>query len=174
MSSSSFEPVFLHHFQFDLADAKNFLNPSIYFVGATWDGGEVEKLPDFIDRGVWVNGYGEENTLFLQRVMDVKRGDILVIKRLLGVGQGRIKILAMGVVVGFSHRRESIYVAWTLPDLDFEVPFQGIDGVKTISASHTINDFRDDGHEPLRKAIINCRAKFLRMNLEVKPRSYVS
>lgn len=107
-----------------------------WIVGATW-GGSEDVLPTFINRGYWycwdANKFDHEasrigNSIRNQqnRFTQVKAGDRIAVKRLLGKGSAEMAILAIGKVKDVDISEWRIYVEWTISDIkDRNVPLRG-------------------------------------------------
>lgn len=155
----------------------NFLEPSVYFVGATFEGNQ-DQLPRFVTTGVWENGWAEEKPILTARVVAIRAGDVLVVKRLLGKGSNKMAILALGVVVGRNPRSTTqVSVEWVLPEVNTEVavelneatPIQtDLDTVGTISPRREIGALPPN----VQKLVKLCQTRFLRMNLSIMRGSY--
>jgi len=159
---------FLHHF--DAADASRFLNPSIFYVGASFGGSECQ-LPRFIQNGIWENGYikcphpSSSTDLFERYMEEMSKGDIILVKRLNGKGATTMRILAVGIVLG-KNIDKTVRVAWVMPQLDLVVPLVT---VGTISPRYSLSSIVD----PVRGVIEKARSKFLRLNLKIEDRWYL-
>lgn len=155
----------------------NFLEPAIYFVGATFEGTQ-DQLPRFVGEGVWENGWAEEKPILTARVVGITAGDILIVKRLLGKGSNKMAILALGVVVGRIPRSTTqVSVEWVLPEVNTEVavelneatPIQtDLDTVGTISPRRELGALPPN----VQKLVKLCQIRFLRMNLSIMRGAY--
>jgi hypothetical protein len=164
-----------HHF--DAADAQQFLNPNVFYVGACFDADSTNCQRDrFFRDHIWENGfidYIKQNpserttsTDNYEKYMDsVKKGDIFAIKRLNGKAATTMRILAIGIVLGKNFDR-TIRVAWVMQDLDLEVPLAFIG---TISPGYELNSLPS---KELVDRINKARAKFLRLNFNIKEQYY--
>lgn len=107
-----------------------------WVVGATW-GGTDDVLPQFIKRGYWYcwdanqfnsedSGIGNSIKNQQERFKQVKAGDRIAVKRLLGTGASDMSILAIGVVKDVDAKEWRIYVDWVMIDIeDRYVPLKG-------------------------------------------------
>lgn len=112
------------------------MNEQYWVVGATW-GGTDDVLPQFIKRGYWycwdANQFDSEeisvgNSIKNQqeRFKQIKRGDRIAIKRLLGKGSAEMSILAIGIVKDIDLKEWRIYIDWIMPEIkDRHVPLKG-------------------------------------------------
>jgi len=159
---------FLHHF--DAADASRLLNPSVFYVGASYGGSECQ-LSRFIQNGIWENGYIKDPqpsaaTSLYEQYMDImSKGDILLVKRLNGKASNTMRIMAIGIVLG-KNIDKTVRVAWVMPQLDIVVPLVT---VGTISPSYPLSSVLVD---TVRDKIEKARSKFLRLNLKIEDRWY--
>ncbi len=107
-----------------------------WIVGATW-GGVDDVLPQFITRGYWycwdVNQFQNEesgvgNSIKNQqdRFEQVRKGDRIAVKRMLGKGSSDMAILAIGIVKDVDFKEWRIYVDWVISEIqDRNVPLKG-------------------------------------------------
>lgn len=107
-----------------------------WLVGATW-GGSKDVLPKFIKRGYWycwdIHKFDSEDSRIgnsiknqQERFAQVKQGDRIAVKRLLGKGSAEMAILAIGKVKDIDISEWRIYVDWILYDIkDRNVPLKG-------------------------------------------------
>jgi len=107
-----------------------------WVVGATW-GGTEDVLPQFIKRGYWycwdVNQFDDEDSGIgnsiknqQERFKEVKEGDLIAVKRLLGQGATEMAVLAIGVVKDVDIKEWRIYVNWVSTDIENRhVPLKG-------------------------------------------------
>jgi len=99
--------------------------PSYWVVGAMW-GGHDDQLDVFVRRGYWYLGYEEsEQPVQTARRDQIKTGDRIAIKRMLGQGSSDIEIRALGVVKEIDPNDKRVYVHWAVPDLKRKVPAKG-------------------------------------------------
>ena len=147
-------------------DVQRLLNPLYVFVGAHWldNGNYINKMPDFYDRGVWELGWEREKEKYNIEIDSLNRGDILVVKRLNGIGQTTMKIIALGIVVGFptlyDEKRTTVYVSWSIPRTDFDIP------LKLIGTMGKLKELSKLEEGTLKDYIEKCRARFLSQNLQ--------
>lgn len=168
--------AFIHPVQFDSNDIQNLLSPQYFYVGAMYDG-DKDKLPDFIQRGVWENGYNTEIPRLTDRVKKMRKGDFIIVKRLMGKGTKTMRILAVGIVVGLSLDGTYVLVSWAMPEVNIEI--EGTSGdedvivplreISTVSAPQGVVHL----DPKLQNLVDKCRVRFLRHNLDVKPRHYL-
>lgn len=170
---------------FNSNDTENLLNPRFVFVGAHWvdkDGNFVNKMPDFYNRGVWELGWGREKEKLNGYIDEIKRGDVLVVKKLNGKAQDTMKIIAIGVVVGFpqvhNEARTVLYVAWTMPNVDLDVPLQLVGTINKpkyakdfrAEVSRTFNEIGNDEAVKQKSLLVSlidrCVARFITQNLQ--------
>jgi hypothetical protein len=173
------EISFSNPVSFDSNDIQALMEPNVFYVGAMFSGSE-DQLPDFINRGIWI-GLGL-NSPQVERVRQIRKGDILSVKRLAGKGATTMRILALGVVVGLTPQQTSdsahVLVAWVMPSmnlgLDVRAPDQDAElrvplkEVGTISAPQKLTEL----DTALAAQVAKCRVRFLRMNLDIRPRHY--
>ena len=111
------------------------MSENYWIVGATW-GGTDDVLPLFIKRGYWycwdtsqVNDDSEiGNSVRNQqeRFKQIKEGDRIAVKRLLGKGASEMSILAIGIVKDVDINEWRVYVDWILRDIkNRRVPLRG-------------------------------------------------
>lgn len=167
---------FIHSVQFDSNEIQNLLDPQCFYVGATFDSTE-DQLPDFIRRGVWENGYGAHVPKYVDRVKKMRRGDFLIVKRLMGKGSTSMKVLAVGVVVGVAIDNSTVLVAWALPSVNIEVPGseEYDDVIVPLKEIGTVSTPQQNAvlDPKIQTLIDKCRVRFLRQNLDIKPRHYL-
>jgi hypothetical protein len=158
----------LHHF--DAADASRFLNPSVFYVGASYGGCDCQLIR-FIQDEIWENGYikcpksTSTTDLFEQYMETMNKGDILLVKRLNGKASTTMRIMAVGIVLG-KNIDKTVRVAWVMPQVDLVVP---LITVGTVSPGYSLSQAIND---PVRDTIEKARIKFLRLNLHVEDRKY--
>jgi hypothetical protein len=107
-----------------------------WVVGSTWENKE-EGLPQFIQRGYWycwdahkfhgeTSGTGNSIKDQHARFGQVRIGDRLAIKKLLGQGTSDMSILALGIVKDVDMKEWRIYVDWVVTDIKGRlVPLNG-------------------------------------------------
>ena len=92
-----------------------------------WDG-RIDKLPDFLKGGYWYLGYAsEDDALQNQRRDQMRVGDRLAVKKMLGQGASEIEIRALGLIKHIDdedgYRR--VYVDWVAESLARRVEAKG-------------------------------------------------
>jgi hypothetical protein len=98
---------------------------SYWVVGAMWRG-QDDQLETFVRRGDWFLGYSEEEAQVQnQRRDQIRVGDRIAIKRMLGRGAADIEIRALGVVTEIDPDDHRVYVRWAISDLGRSVPSRG-------------------------------------------------
>ncbi|WP_456430944.1 hypothetical protein [Nitratifractor sp.] len=112
------------------------MNTQYWLVGATW-GGTDDALPLFIKRGYWYcwdinqfdkddSGVGNSVKNQQERFKNIKPGDRIAVKRLLGQGSSDMAILAIGIVKDVDIKEWRIYLDWILTDIkDRHVKLKG-------------------------------------------------
>jgi hypothetical protein len=162
----------------------NLLSFNFYYVGATQD--DVSVQSTFVDKGIWTCFWDDSNVgdnknalLYQKRALEIKRGDLLIIKKLNGRAQTDMTITAIGVVVGRKND-STVYVEWVLPDLNFVYKLKI---VGTISEYKVYN--KPGGADELYKSselldwklfdlMFKAVCRFIRLNLDVKRRCHLS
>jgi hypothetical protein len=84
---------------------------SYWLVGATW--GDEDMYETFVRRGYWEMGYSDKekpNYAGLRRQM--KKGDLIAIKSMLGQGAPDIRIKAIGRIKEVDGEDGRVYVQW--------------------------------------------------------------
>ncbi|MDO5289071.1 MAG: glycyl-tRNA synthetase subunit alpha [Pseudomonadota bacterium] len=98
--------------------------PGYWLVGATW-GGRDDALPVFLMRGYWycwdlnevaAEDGGRGNSISVQqgRFREIRRGDRVAVKKMLGQGAKNMAILAVGTVKDVDLDEWRVYVDWVL------------------------------------------------------------
>ena len=96
-----------------------------WVVGAMW-GCHDDQSETFIRRGYWFLGWKREEQPNQASLRDqIRPGDRIAIKRMLGQGSPNIEIRALGVVREIDDEDHRIYVDWLVKDLDRPVPSRG-------------------------------------------------
>ena len=91
-----------------------------WVVGATWEKDQYEK---FIKRGCWEIGYDDvEKPGYANLRAQIKEGDRIAIKSMLGQGSPNIRIKAIGIVKDVD---KIVYIHWVIEDLNRVVPSKG-------------------------------------------------
>lgn len=109
-----------------------------WVVGAMW-GGRDDQSEIFIRRGYWFLGWDDNDQPAQAKLRDqIKAGDRIAIKRMLGQGSPNIAIRALGVVKEIDDEDKRVYVDWFVKGLEREVPSRG--AYKSIHGPYTEND----------------------------------
>lgn len=96
-----------------------------WVVGAMW-GGQDDQSDTFVRRGYWFLGWSDAEQPDQAAARDqIKPGDRIAIKRMLGRGSREIEIRALGVVKEIDPDDKRIYVHWAAQDLGRRVPAKG-------------------------------------------------
>ena len=83
-----------------------------WVVGAMW-GGQEDQSEKFIRRGYWFLGWDEADQPAQAILRDqIKPGDRIAIKRMLGQGSKYIAIRALGEVKEIDEEDKRVYVDW--------------------------------------------------------------
>jgi len=89
-------------------------------------GGQEDQSDAFIRRGYWFLGWtDEEQPAQAKRRDQIRPGDRIAIKRMLGKGSTEIEIRAIGVVEEIDGDDKRVYVHWAAKDLERRVPSKG-------------------------------------------------
>jgi hypothetical protein len=96
--------------------------PQYWVVGAMY-GGHEDQSPRFIRHGFWTLGWTEhlieQEAPEQVRLRDQMRaGDRIAIKRMMGQGASEIKITAIGVVTEIDLQDKRVYVRWAVDDIN--------------------------------------------------------
>jgi len=109
-----------------------------WVVGAMW-GGHNDQYEKFIRRGYWFLGWDDEDQPAQASLRDqIKPGDRIAIKKMLGQGSQEIAIRALGIVKEMDKDDDRVYVDWIVTGLDREVPSHG--AYKSIHGPYTEDD----------------------------------
>lgn len=109
-----------------------------WVVGAMW-GGHDDQSEVFIRRGYWFLGWSDEDQPAQAALRDqIKSGDRIGIKRMLGQGATEIEIRALGVVTEIDTEDKRIYVDWLVKGIHRKVPSRGC--FKSIHGPFQAND----------------------------------
>ncbi len=101
------------------------VDPQYWVVGATW-GGQDDQSPTFIRRGYWFLGWSDEEAPDQAHRRDqIRAGDRIAIKRMMGKGSQKIRITALGIVAEVDEEDDRIYVNWVVKALDRQVESKG-------------------------------------------------
>lgn len=96
-----------------------------WVVGAMWYGRD-DQSPKFIRRGYWFLGYSDkDDPVQAKRRDQMKKGDRIAIKKMLGQGSPNIQIRALGVIKEIDDEDKRVYVDWLVKDLKRDVPSRG-------------------------------------------------
>ena len=99
--------------------------PQYGVVGAMYDGNN-DQAPKFIRRGYWVLGWSDGDApAQADRRDQIKAGDRIAIKRMMGKGASDIRVTALGVVTEVDPDDKRVYVNWLADDLDRVVESRG-------------------------------------------------
>jgi hypothetical protein len=97
-----------------------------WVVGAMWENGSVDQMEVFIRRGYWILGWNDADQPAQAKLRDqIKPGDRIAIKRMLGHGSSNIEIRAIGVVSEVDPDDKRVYVHWLVKDLSRLLPSRG-------------------------------------------------
>lgn len=95
-----------------------------WVVGAMW--GSDDQFDVFIRRGYWMLGWSnDDQPVQAERRDQIKPGDRIGIKRMLGKGATEIEIRALGVVTEIDPEDKKIYVDWLVKNLHRRIPSHG-------------------------------------------------
>jgi hypothetical protein len=96
-----------------------------WVVGAMWDGRD-DQSEKFFRRGYWFLGWDKgKQPLQDNRVDQMRPGDHIAIKRMLGQGSPNIAVRALGVIKEIDEDDKRVYVDWFVNGLEREVPGNG-------------------------------------------------
>lgn len=96
-----------------------------WVVGAMW-GGQEDQSEKFIRRGYWFLGWSDAEQPSQAKLRDqMKPGDRIAIKRMLGQGSRSIAVRALGVIKEIDDDDKRVYVDWFVKGLEREVPSRG-------------------------------------------------
>ncbi len=107
-----------------------------WVVGAMW-GGTDDVLDQFIRRGYWycwdigeesdaTNTTGNSVATQRERFRQIKRGDRIAVKRMLGQGAQDMEVRALGIVRDVDFKEWRVYVRWvTRKGFKHAVPLHG-------------------------------------------------
>ena len=107
---------------------KNAKKTQYWVGGASWD--DEAMFETFILRGYWESGYLKGAvTKYDKRISQVKSGDRIAIKSMLGPGHPNIRIKAIGIIKDVEMDGDQrVYVDWILTNLNRIVPSKGCYG----------------------------------------------
>lgn len=112
------------------------MQPNYWVVGAMW-GGNDDVLDTFIERGYWycwdigeknMAGSDAGNSVAAQRdrFRQIKKGDRIAVKKMLGRGAKEIEVRALGIVKDVDSDEWRVYMNWlTTPEFSRRVPIKG-------------------------------------------------
>lgn len=112
------------------------MQPNYWVVGAMW-GGSDDVLDTFIERGYWYCWETSENSSAdsdsgnsvatqRERFTQIKKGDRIAVKKMLGRGSTEIEIRALGIVKDVDQEEWRAYVEWlTTKEFSRKVPIKG-------------------------------------------------
>jgi hypothetical protein len=106
-------------------------NKMPYWVVGAMFGGTDDQLQNFIRRGYWYcwdPRHGEVPAAVQSLFPQIRVGDRIAVKRLLGKGASDIEIRALGIVRDVDLDEWRIYVNWLVSDLARRVPMHGCAG----------------------------------------------
>lgn len=121
-----------------------------WVVGAMW-GGTDDVLQQFIRRGYWYcwdigdtpdsdSTSGNSVTTQRERFREIKRGDRIAVKKMLGRGASEMEVRAIGIVKDVDHKEWRVYVKWlTTKSFSRIVPLKGC-----TASVHGPFEFADD------------------------------
>lgn len=110
-------------------------------------GGYDDQSDKFIRRGYWFLGWSDaEQPAQARRRDEIRPGDRIAIKRMLGKGSRSIEIRALGVVREIDDEDKRVYIDWLVRDVNRKVAgrgcFQSIHGPFVESDTWTKEVFR--------------------------------
>ena len=109
-----------------------------WVVGAMW-GGQDDQSEKFVRRGYWYLGWSDDDQPDQANLRDqMKPGDRIAIKRMLGQGSPNISIRALGVIKEIDDEDKRVYVDWFVKGLEREVPSKG--AYKSIHGPYAADD----------------------------------
>jgi hypothetical protein len=96
-----------------------------WVVGAMW-GGQEDQSDVFVRRGYWHLGWSDDEQPAQAALRDqIRAGDRIAIKRMLGQGSKEIEIRALGVVKEIDPDDKRVYVHWAAQDIGRRVASKG-------------------------------------------------
>lgn len=109
-----------------------------WVVGAMW-GGQEDQSEKFIRRGYWFLGWSDDEQPAQANLRDQMRpGDRIAIKRMLGQWSPNIAVRARGVIKEIDEDDKRVYVDWFVKRLEREVPSKG--AYKSVHGPYTQDD----------------------------------
>lgn len=114
------------------------MSNNYWVVGATW-GGQVDQSDKFVRRGYWFLGWEDDEQPNQAKLRDqIKPGDRIAIKKMLGQGSVNIEIKALGEVKEIDEDDKRVYISWFVKDMHRKVPSRG--AYASIHGPFTEND----------------------------------
>lgn len=104
--------------------------PNYWVVGAMF-GGTDDKYDLFLKRGYWYcwdPSNPETPDEAKKRFRQIKPGDRIAIKKMLGRGSSEIEIRAIGIVKDVDLNEWRVYVDWIITDIGHKAPINGCAG----------------------------------------------
>jgi len=102
-------------------------------------GGQQDQSEKFIRRGYWFLGWSDDEQPAQAKLRDQMRpGDRIAIKRMLGQGSPNIAVRALGVIKEIDEDDKRVYVDWFVKGLEREVPSKG--AYKSIHGPYSADD----------------------------------
>jgi len=99
-----------------------------WLVGAMWSGSD-DQTDKFVRRGYWFLGWRDDEKPELARLRDqIKPGDRIAIKQMLGQGSPNIRVKAIGIVKEIDVEDKRVYVNWLVQNTSRDVPSKGCYG----------------------------------------------
>ncbi len=84
--------------------------PQYFLGGAYWN--NEDQYPDFIESGRWETGSDKKTRDCLPCLEQMRKGDRIAIKKMLGQGSSQIQIRAIGIIKLVDTHRGIVYVDW--------------------------------------------------------------
>ena len=98
---------------------------SYWVVGAMF-GGHDDQLEKFLSRGYWKLGWADADQPKMSELRDqMKPGDRIAIKRMLGQASPNISIHALGIINEIDSEDKRVYVDWLVKGVKKTVPSHG-------------------------------------------------
>jgi hypothetical protein len=99
--------------------------PQYWVVGAMFNNGREDHSPGFLRRGYWELGWSDADAPDQASRRDqVRSGDRIAIKKMMGRGSRKIRITTLGIVLGMGPRKR-VRVKWIVRNLDRQVSGNG-------------------------------------------------
>lgn len=100
------------------------VKPNYWIVGAMW-GGWDDQHDEFVRDGIWYLGWDDSDQPAQAAKRDqIRPGDFIAIKRMLGRGSGDIEIRSVGKVMSIDPDK-TVHVEWFAPNVQRRVPSRG-------------------------------------------------